>query len=88
MPEEAGRELTAVRWRSSTAGVVAGEVRAGIGGRGVVFHARGGVAKLMSLANCSLINQRGREKRGKGLPEGKKTAALSAIARVRGKMGG
>jgi hypothetical protein len=42
----------------------------------------------MSLSNFSLNCQRGREKREKGLPEGKKTAALSAIARVRGKMGG
>jgi hypothetical protein len=55
-PEEAGRGLTAGRWRSSTAGVVAGEVRAGIGGMGVVFHARGCVAKLKSLVNCSLNN--------------------------------
>jgi hypothetical protein len=30
-PEEAGRGLTAGRWRSSAVGVVAGEVRAGIG---------------------------------------------------------
>jgi hypothetical protein len=30
-PEEARRGLTAGRWRSSAAGVVAGEVRAGIG---------------------------------------------------------
>jgi hypothetical protein len=32
-----------------------------IGGRGVVFRARGGAAKLLSLANCSLNNQRGGE---------------------------
>jgi hypothetical protein len=37
LPEEAGRGLTAGKWQSSTAGVVAVEVRAGIGGRGVVF---------------------------------------------------
>jgi hypothetical protein len=54
----------------------------------VASQARGGVAQLMSLSNFSLNCQRGREKREKGLPEGKKTAALSAIARVRGKMGG
>jgi hypothetical protein len=48
-----------VRWRSSTAGVVAGEVWVVIGGRGAVFRARGGVAKMLSLANCSLNNQRG-----------------------------
>jgi hypothetical protein len=56
LPEEAGRGLTAGMWRSSTAGVVAGEVCVGIGGRGVVFRARGGAVKLMSLANCSLNN--------------------------------
>jgi hypothetical protein len=49
-----------------------------------VFQACSGVAKLMSLANCSLINQRGREKRGKGLPEWRKTTALSAIELGRG----
>jgi hypothetical protein len=65
LPEEAGRGLTTGKWRSSAVGVVAGEVCAGIGGRGVVFQARGGVAKLLSLANCSLDNQRGgREEEG------------------------
>jgi hypothetical protein len=59
LPEGARRGLTTGKWRSSVVGVVAGEVRAGIRGRGVVFQARGGVAKLMSLANCSLNNQRG-----------------------------
>jgi hypothetical protein len=54
-------------------------------GRGVASQANGGVAQLMSLSNFSLNRQRGE---GKGLPKGKKTAALSAIARVRGKMGG
>jgi hypothetical protein len=58
LPEEAGRGLTTGKWRSSTAEAVACEVCAGIEGRGVVFQARGGVAKLMSLANCSLNNQR------------------------------
>jgi hypothetical protein len=62
LPEEAGRGLTAGKWRSSAAGAVAGEVCVGIGGRGVVFQARGGAEKLLSLANCSLNNQRG----GKG----------------------
>jgi hypothetical protein len=57
-------------------------------GRGVASQARGGVAQLMSLSNFSLNYQRGEGKERKGLPEGKKTAALSAIARVRGKMGG
>jgi hypothetical protein len=64
LPEEAGRGLTAEKWRSSAAGVITGEVPAGIGGWGVVFQARGGVAKLMSLANCSLNNQRGGEEEG------------------------
>jgi hypothetical protein len=59
LPEEAERELTAVRWWSSAAGVVAGEVWVVIGGRGAVFRACGGVAKLLSLANCSPNNQRG-----------------------------
>ena len=58
LPEEAGRQLTAVRWRSSAAGVVAGEVWVVIRGRGAVFRARGGVAKLLSLVNFSLNNQR------------------------------
>jgi hypothetical protein len=48
-------------------------------GRGVVFQARGSVVQLKSLANCSLNHQRGREERGKGLPEGKKTAALTRL---------
>jgi hypothetical protein len=34
----------------------------------------------MSLSNFSLNHQRGREKRGKGLPEGKKTATLSRLS--------
>jgi hypothetical protein len=59
LPGEAGRGLTAGKWRSSAAGAVIGEVCVGIGGRGVVFRARGGAVKLLSLANCSLINQRG-----------------------------
>jgi hypothetical protein len=78
-PEEAGRGLTAGRWRSSAAGVVSSEVRAGIGGKGVVFQARGGVAKLMSLANCSLNNQRGREERGKGLTGVEEDGGASAV---------
>jgi hypothetical protein len=59
LPEEVGTGLTTGKWRSSAAGAVAGEVCVGIGGRGVVFRARGGAVKLMSLANCSLNNQRG-----------------------------
>jgi hypothetical protein len=54
----------------------------------VVFQARGGVAKLMGLDNCSLHNQRGREKRGKGLPEWRKTAALARLSSGEGEMGG
>ena len=45
----------------------------------MVFQAHGSVAQLMSLANCSLNHQRGREKRGKGLHEGKKPAALARL---------
>jgi hypothetical protein len=78
------RGLSAGRWRSSTAGVAAGELRAGIGGRGAVFQTHGGVAKLIGLANCLLHNQRGREKRGKGLPEREETAALPRIELGRG----
>jgi hypothetical protein len=58
LPEVVGRKLTVVRWRSSAAGVVAGEAWVVIGGRGVVFQVRGGVAKLLSLVNCPLNNQR------------------------------
>jgi hypothetical protein len=83
-----GGGLTVGKWRSSAAGVVAGEVRAGIRGRGVVFHARGGVAKLMSLANCSLNNERGREERGRGLPEWRKTVALARLSSGEGEMSG
>jgi hypothetical protein len=54
----------------------------------VVFQARGGVAKLMSLANCSLNHQRGREKRGKGLPEWRKTVALARLSSGEWEMGG
>jgi hypothetical protein len=60
--DETGRELTAVRWRSSTAGVIAGEVWVVIGGRGVVFRVCGDVVKLLSLVNFSLSDQRGEEK--------------------------
>jgi hypothetical protein len=52
-----------------------------------VFQTRGGVAKLIGLANCLLHNQRGREKRGKGLPEREKTVALPRIELGRGKEG-
>jgi hypothetical protein len=48
-------------------------------GRGVVSQVRGGVAKLISLFNFSLNHQRERERRRKGLPEGKKTAALARL---------
>jgi hypothetical protein len=87
-PEEAGRGLTTGRWQSSAAGVVAGEVRAGIGGRGVVFQARGGVAKLMSLANCSLTTRGGKTERGRGLPEWRKTAELARLSSGEGEMNG
>jgi hypothetical protein len=77
LPEEAGRGLTAEKWRSSAAGVITGEVPAGIGGWGVVFQARGGVAKLMSLANCSLNNQRGGEEEGlTGVEEDGRVSAI------------
>ena len=65
--DDTGRELTAVRWQSSTAGVVAGEVWVVIGGRGVVFRVCGDVVKLLSLVNFSLNNQRGGMRRS--LPE-------------------
>jgi hypothetical protein len=58
LPDETGRELTAVRWRSSAAGVIAGEVWVVIGGRGVVFRVCGDVVKLLSLVNFSLNDQR------------------------------
>jgi hypothetical protein len=58
LPDETGRELTAVRWRSSAAGVVAGEVWVVIGGRGVVFRVCVDVVKLLSLVNFSLNDQR------------------------------
>jgi hypothetical protein len=58
LPEEAGRKLITVGWRSSVAGIIAGEAWVVIGGRGAVFRARGGVAKLLSLVNFSLNNQR------------------------------
>ena len=50
-------------------------------------QARGGVAQPMSLSNFSLNHQRGREKRGKGLPEGKKMAALSRLSSGEGEEG-
>jgi hypothetical protein len=83
LPEKAGRGLTAGKWWSSAAGVVAGEVRAGIGGRGVVFQARCGVAKLMSLAICSLNNQRG-GRDGEGLTGVEEDGGASAIELERG----
>jgi hypothetical protein len=56
LPEVTTRELTAVRWRSSTAGVVADEVWVVIRGRGAVFRVCGDVVKLLSLVNFSLNN--------------------------------
>jgi hypothetical protein len=56
LPEVTGRELTTVGWRSSTAGVIAGEVWVVIGGREAVFRVCGDVAKLLSLVNFSLNN--------------------------------
>jgi hypothetical protein len=53
----------------------------------VAFQARGSVARLVSLANFLLNQQRGREKRGKGLPEGKMTAALSRLSSSEGGRG-
>jgi hypothetical protein len=85
--EEAERGLTAGKWRSSATGVVAGEVCVGFGGRGVVFQARGGVVKLLSLANCSLNNQSGGERR-RGLPEWRKTAELARLSSGEGEMSG
>jgi hypothetical protein len=58
LPEAVGRNLTMVRWRSSAAGVIAGEAWVVIEGRGVVFQVRSGVAKLLSIVNCPLNNQR------------------------------
>jgi hypothetical protein len=60
--EVTGRELTAVRWRNSAAGVVASEVWVVIRGRGAVFRVCGDVVKLLSLVNFSLNNQRRGEK--------------------------
>ena len=61
--EAVGRKLTVVRWQSFAAGVVAGEAWVVIGGRGVAFRVRGSVAKLLSLVNCPLNNQREGERR-------------------------
>jgi hypothetical protein len=58
LPEVTGRELTTVGWRSSTAGVVTGEVWVVIGDRGSMFRVCGDVVKLLSLVNFSLNNQR------------------------------
>jgi hypothetical protein len=63
-------------------GSLAGEVWVVIGGRGVVFRARGGVAKMLSLANCSLNNQRGGWRRS--LPERRKGGGAGAIELGRG----
>jgi hypothetical protein len=41
----------------------------------------------MSLANFLLNHQKGREKRGKGLPEGKKMVALSRLTSGEGEEG-
>jgi hypothetical protein len=59
--EVTGRELAAVGWRSSVAGVVAGEALVAIGGRAAVLRICGDVVKLPSLVNCSPNNQRGGE---------------------------
>jgi hypothetical protein len=54
--ELTGRGLTTMGWRSSTAGVVAGEVWVVFGDRGAVFRVCGAVVKLLRLVNCLLNN--------------------------------
>jgi hypothetical protein len=56
LPDVTRRELTTMGWRGSAAGVVAGEVRVVMGGRGAAFRVCGDVVKLLSLVNCSLNN--------------------------------
>ena len=51
----------------------------------MAFQTRGGVAKLIGLANFLLRNQRGRGKRGKGSPEREKTAALRELSSGEGR---
>jgi hypothetical protein len=85
LPGETGRELTAVRWRSSTAGVVAGEVWVVIGGRGAVFRVRGDVAKLLSLVNFSLNNQRRGGGRGGAYQSGGRATELVRWSSGRGR---
>jgi hypothetical protein len=73
-----------VGWRSSVAGVVAGEVPVASGGRGAVLRVCGDVVKLLSLANCSLNNQRGGRR---GSPErgGGGAAELARLSSGRGR---
>jgi hypothetical protein len=85
LPGETGRELTAVRWRSSAAGVVAGEVWVVIGGRGAVFRVRGDVAKLLSLVNFSLNNQRRGGGRGGAYQSGGRATELVRWSSGRGR---
>jgi hypothetical protein len=85
LPEAVGRKLTAVRWRSSAAGVIASEAWVVIGGRGVVFRVCAGVAKLLSLVNCPLNNYREGERRS--LPA-RREGRRSRCGGARGRGGG
>jgi hypothetical protein len=70
-------------------GVAVGELWARNWGGGVVSRVRGGVAKLRGLSNCLMVQQRGREKRGKGSPGRKTTTApLRNWTRAREEDGG
>ena len=70
-------------------GVAVGELWARNWGGGVVSRVRGGVAKLRGLSNCLMVQRRGREKGGKGLPGRKTTTApLRNWTRAREEDGG
>jgi hypothetical protein len=77
--EGVGRGLSAGRWRSSTAGIAAGGLWVRDWGREVVLCIRGYVRKLLGSLNCSLDQQRGRERRGENSPERGKTAVLREL---------
>jgi hypothetical protein len=84
--EGVGRGLSAGRWRSSAAGIVAGGLWVRDWGREVVLCVRGFVKELLGSLNCSLDQQRGRERRGGLTGEGEDGSA-PRIALGRGEEG-
>jgi hypothetical protein len=85
--EGAERGLSARRWWSSAAGIVAGGLWVRDWGGEVVLCICGNVRKLLGSLHRSLDQRRGRETRGKNSPESGKTVALRELRSGEGRRG-